>query len=354
MYKWLETFIAACFYYSGLVKLVCWWKQKSRPSLVILNYHRAADGDLRRHLLYLKRHYRVLHLEAALEELYAPYKSGPQRRDRRTALVLTFDDGYSDNYTYGFLLAKELHVPITIFLVPGYIENGQRFWWQEPEYLLRHAQVDETTLEGHTYSLRKLAERKALAQAIDARVRHATTVTEREKFLTTVRELLKVQEEASCTTVHERATLPLSWAEVRKMEESGWVSFGAHTMHHPILAYLTDPAEVDYEVKECRRVLEQQLGHPVRSFAYPVGQPEHIGEQGLRAVHEAEYNWAVTAVYGFNSSQSNPHLLWRIDVDVDQHWLRIAVKACGVWGIFTRLCRIPVNFMQQYLRGNSA
>src|SRR2546425_37004 len=157
--KWIEMLIAACFHYSGLVKLVLWWKQRSGPSLVILNYHRASGGDLRKHLLYLRRHYRVLHLETALEELYTSYKKGPQRRDRRIPLVLTLDDGYHDNYTHALALAEELQVPLTIFLIPGYIESGQRFWWHEGDYLVSHTQVDEVTIEGRTYHLDKLDER---------------------------------------------------------------------------------------------------------------------------------------------------------------------------------------------------
>src|SRR5207248_10598821 len=141
----VETLIAACLYYSGLVKLFRWWTERSGPNLVILNYHCAAGGDyyhtigvhLRRHLLYLRRHYRILHLETALEELYRPpHEKGPQWRDRRTRLVLTFDDGYHDHYTHAFALACELQVPITIFLVPGYIESGRRFWWMEGDQLV--------------------------------------------------------------------------------------------------------------------------------------------------------------------------------------------------------------------------
>src|SRR5712692_12040236 len=85
--------IAACFYYSGLVSLFRWWTLRSGRSLVILSYHRATGGDLRRHLLYLRRHYRIVHLEEALEELYGSSEKRKQGRDRRTPLVLTFDDG---------------------------------------------------------------------------------------------------------------------------------------------------------------------------------------------------------------------------------------------------------------------
>src|SRR6516225_4683856 len=124
MRKRVLTFIAACFYYSGLVKLARWLICHHGQSLIILNYHRATGGNLYSHLLYLRRHYRILHLEAALEELYMPYKNGKQSSDRRTPVVLTFDDGYRDNYTNGFALARELQVPFTIFLIPGYIESG--------------------------------------------------------------------------------------------------------------------------------------------------------------------------------------------------------------------------------------
>src|SRR5437868_13789444 len=170
MRKQVGVLVAACFYYSGLVKLANRLMQRSGRRLIILGYHRATGGDLRRHLLYLRRHYRMLHLEEALEELYT--SNGTERvRDRRTLLVLTFDDGYHDNYTHAFALAHELQIPITVFLVPGYIESGSRFWWQEGDHLVRHAQVSEATIEGRTYHMDKLAERKALAQAINARVR---------------------------------------------------------------------------------------------------------------------------------------------------------------------------------------
>lgn len=344
MYKLVETLIAACFYYSGLVKLARWWTRRSGKRLIILNYHRATGGDLRCHLLYLRHHYQILHLEAALEELYAPYKSGAQRRDQCTTMVLTFDDGYHDNYTHALTLARELQVPITIFLVPGYIESGSRFWWQEGDRLVARAQVSEATIERRTYHLDRLDERKALAQAIDARVRHAPAVTEREEFLVSVRKALAGSSRVVAEE-EESATSPLTWTEVQEMEESGWVSFGAHTMHHPILAYLTDPAEVQYEVTECQKVLERQLGHPVRTFAYPVGQLEHIEEHALRAVQEARYDWAVTTIHGFNTLETDPYLLRRIIVDVDQHWLSVAAKASGVWGLFTGLCRMPITLI---------
>ena len=121
------------------------------------------------------------------------------------------------------------------------------------------------------------------------------------------------------------------------MEESGWVSFGAHTMHHPILSYLTDPQEVQREVRECRDMLEQQLGHPVRTFAYPIGKPEHIGDEVLRIVKMTGYKWALTTIEETNTPQTDPHLLRRLPGDVKLHWLVMASELVGLMGIFSRL-----------------
>ena len=135
----------------------------------------------------------------------------------------------------------------------------------------------------------------------------------------------------------DEEALPLTWAQVREMEESGIVSFGAHTMHHPILGYLADPEEVQQEVRECRTLLEQHLGHPVRTFAYPFGKPEHIPKEGLQAVQEAGYQWAVTTIEEVNNPQTNPYLLRRLPGELTEHWLVVAAELAGVLGIVSRL-----------------
>lgn len=327
----IRIWISACFYYSGLLSLVRWWTQRSRPSLTILYYHQAARGYLRSHLLYLRRHYRILDLEKALEELYMPAKAASQQKDQRSLLALTFDDGYYDNYTHAFPLASELQIPITIFLIPGYMEHGNAFWWATR--LLRLARVEQVTLEGHTYHLENLEERKALAQAIDVSFSQCTTAKEREKFLIHLHKMLAVPDSVA---LREEPVPLLTWAQAREMQESGWVSFGAHTIHHPDLGSLLDPTEVQHEVRTCRTMLEQQLAQPIHSFAYPFGS---IGDHGLGAVKQAHYDWAVTTIPGANTCQSAPHLLRRRNIGVNKHWLVMATETAGIWEFFSRLKR---------------
>jgi peptidoglycan/xylan/chitin deacetylase (PgdA/CDA1 family) len=297
--------------------------------LTILYYHQASREDLRSHWLYLRRHYRILSLETALEELSISHKEEVLRKKQRSLLALTFDDGYYDNFTYAFPLACELQIPITIFLVPGYMGSSNSFWWATR--LVRLARVDQLTWEGCTYHLDQQEERKALAQVIDARFSRSASSPERKKFLASLYQMLAV---TSSAVLKEEPAPLLTWTQVREMQESGWVSFGAHTIHHPDLSTLVDPAEVRREVGECRTRLEKQLGHPVRIFAYPFGR---IGDHGLCAVKQSGYDWAVTTRPGINTYQTNPHLLRRRKMDGNKHWLVVAAETAGIWGFFSRL-----------------
>jgi peptidoglycan/xylan/chitin deacetylase (PgdA/CDA1 family) len=331
MYSRVRFYTSACFYYSGLVNLAHWWLQRSGPRLTILYYHQASKGNLRSHWLYLRRHYRILPLEEALEELQASSQGRNQSKDRRPLLALTFDDGYYDNYTHAFPLARELQLPITIFLIAGLTESGNAFWWVTR--LVRLARVDQARFEERTYNLGQQEERKALALAIDRCFSQYNSPLERKEFVASLSTLLDLP---SSVVLKEDPAPLLTWQQAQEMQESGWITFGAHTMYHPDLGSLADPAEVKREVGECRGILEQQLGHPVRSFAYPFGS---IGPYVAEAAKEAGYDWAVTTKPGFNTYQSDPHLLKRRNMDGAKHWLVVAAETAGIWGIFSALKR---------------
>jgi len=330
MRKNVRVWVAAFLYYSGLVALFRWLMRRGGPRLIILNYHRS-KGDLRQHLLYLRRHYRMLHLEEALEELYTGQRNPQQKLDRRTPLVLTFDDGYHDNYTYAFKFANELQVPITIFLIPGYIDSGDFFWWGEGVRLVKYAGVEQVTLDGRVYQLGQTDDRAALSKVIDSHLRFSHSIAERETFLQMIRQLLAVPAANGAISYEGEADLPMSWAEAMKMQESGWVSFGGHTMHHPVLSYLTDPAEVRAEISSCREVMEQRLGRPIRTFAYPIGRTEHIGSDAIDAVKEAGYQWAVTTMRGVATPASDPYRIERVLGEASRHWLLMAAETSGLW-----------------------
>ncbi|MBU1087231.1 MAG: polysaccharide deacetylase family protein [Candidatus Omnitrophica bacterium] len=56
-------------------------------------------------------------------------KSG--KKPRRKSIVITFDDGYEDNYIYAFPILKELNIPATVFIVTDWVNNENMLNWSQ-------------------------------------------------------------------------------------------------------------------------------------------------------------------------------------------------------------------------------
>ena len=62
-------------------------------------------------------------------------------------LIITFDDGYRDNYTNAFPVLKEFGIPATIFVATGHIGSNTLFWWDLVAYCFKIAAPSEVLLE---------------------------------------------------------------------------------------------------------------------------------------------------------------------------------------------------------------
>ena len=91
--------------------------------------------------------------------------------------------------------------------------------------------------------------------------------------------------------------LMLSWKQVREMSDGG-VSFGSHTLTHPFLTKVPRRQGLK-EIHVSKDIIEQQIGKPVRTFAYPSGD---FDSEVKGIVREAGYSAAVTTVAGCNGA----------------------------------------------------
>jgi peptidoglycan/xylan/chitin deacetylase (PgdA/CDA1 family) len=83
----------------------------------------------------------------------------------------------------------------------------------------------------------------------------------------------------------------LNWQEIFEMKNSGLISFGSHTISHPNLVSLNDE-EKKKEIFESKRILEEKLASPIRTFSYPAG---FFDQKIKELVKQAGYILAVSA-----------------------------------------------------------
>jgi peptidoglycan/xylan/chitin deacetylase (PgdA/CDA1 family) len=101
----------------------------------------------------------------------------------------------------------------------------------------------------------------------------------------------------------------LSWNGVRELVAAGH-EIGAHSVSHPELDTLSWCAALT-EIGECRKVLQDQLDLPVRSFAYPHGYSSRTVREQVRA---AGYESACSVKNAFSHGNDGRYSIARLMV----------------------------------------
>ena len=124
----------------------------------------------------------------------------------------------------------------------------------------------------------------------------------------------------------------LGWDELAELAAAGW-EIGSHTIAHRRLPTLP-PAELDEELRGSRLRVEEALGRPCRSLAYPYGE---VDARVVRAAADAGYEAA--CLVGAGSLPASP-LAWpRVGLSSRDGWLGFRVK---VWRPVRRLRATPL------------
>ncbi len=84
----------------------------------------------------------------------------------------------------------------------------------------------------------------------------------------------------------------MTWDQIREMQQSGLVEFGSHTCSHRRLRSLTQD-EIIYEITQSKKIIEEQLGCPARTFCYPFGAgafDKHVRPHVFEAGYLADFS----------------------------------------------------------------
>ena len=240
---------------------------------------------------YMKANYDVLGLSELLQLAEEPHAI-PKR-----PAVITFDDGFADNYFNAFPILKELAIPATFSVITSMVGEEQMFWFDRAACLVRRsepgtrlafgafsAEVPASTAASEALALKLLqflkdqpdAQRRQLMDSIDSQL---------EPILPGKSELAP--------------HYPLNWEQIRNMQSAG-MEFGSHTNTHPILSKLPDRDTITRELTVSRQCIERNTGAPCVAIAYPEGLEYAIDERVKEVAADTGYLCGLTSLRGVN------------------------------------------------------
>ncbi len=273
-----------------------------RNSLTVLNYHRIDDPDrpdfdtfkpnvsarpedFARQMDYLARWFNVVSTRDLVNWLRGKNSLPPH------AALITFDDGYLDNYTFAYPILRKHNFPAIIFLTTNHIESDIPFYWDLAAYCFSHTKRNDIQFPDGT---RREWNGRAEAEQVSGKLIESLKGMNEDEKLEWVARLPDMLEVS--TPAGFFRNLMMSWDQVREMSRNG-IEFGGHTMSHPILTRVPlEKAKEEIEGSKAR--VEQELGQEAPGFAYPNGLSNDFNRDIERAVEGAGYGAAFTLLNG--------------------------------------------------------
>ena len=288
--------------FSSVEKLGGWRLKRllSPNTLTVLNYHRVLPIDedskslfmpnvsatpemFANQMAYLAKNYRVISVDDLVD-----WFNGGEALPTNAALI-TFDDGYLDNYEYAFPILREYGFSAVIFLTTNFLDRELIFFWDLIAYCIDAAEsekiylsrIGEVSLQG---------DKQEVVKELVNRVKYYSE-DDKKAVLRELADIcgVSVGEEISGASA-------MSWGNAAEMVGQG-IEFGGHTVNHPILSKVADEEAV-YEISESKRIIEEKIQREVLCFAYPNGQVGDFTARTQGIVRESGYQVAFSLISG--------------------------------------------------------
>lgn len=266
------------------------------------NWLQVKESEFRKQMVFLKKYYDVVSLEHASQTL--------GRKTQRPRIVITFDDGYANNYSVAYPILKELQLPATIFLVTNMI-NTDKLFWSDRLY---------ATFTGnlHLNEIEKIIE--------SYKVKHPHIIDQ------LVDEFLRGYNVGAKNQIHDAYGV-LTYEQIHEMQSSGLITFDSHTNRHEIVTCLTN--QELYESIDTS--LEIMRGHGIKcgtTFCYPNGyyNKEHFG-----ILQRLGFKLATSATHGMWNTENCPYEIPRFGVGRSQSMAEFKSLISGVWQLLANI-----------------
>jgi|SRR5690554_3620941 len=262
-------------------------KFKSNPIFIVLNYHNFSKynnykkkrgkisetgykENFSKQLKFLKKHFIFLYPEEFFEG----------EPPNGLNVLITFDDGYKDNFDIAFPILKKYNAKAIFFIVTKIIGTDNWLKHDKMRFLVEKKLKDEYEVEAQ---LKKMNQ----GQLIESWIK---------------------QNESLIALPQKR--LMMNWQEVKEMVQQG-LKIAPHTHQHSVLSTL-DYEKQKNEIVASVKTIKKQLNIDASYFAYPNGR---YNDDSLNILLQNQIQYSFTTQPGFNSKKSAHLKLKRIGIN---------------------------------------
>ena len=275
--------------------------------------------DFEDQIKYIKNNFHVVHLSDAFKQNGNKYK--------KPIAVITFDDGFYNNYAIAYPILEKYQVPATIFLTTGLLNTEETLWYCNLNLAISSSRKTEFTWENNIFDISD-NKNKSKSIAKLKKLLKLKTVAEMNKSLV---EIYRILEYFPIPPIPRDSPFRmLDYDAIHEMNKSPLINFGAHTVTHTILTKIPED-ESKFEIKKSIEDVNTITKKKYQTFAYPNGLPEDFDSFHIKQLQQNNIELAVTTTEGINHFNADLYRLKRVGVGNDTSMDEFIVRAHGCY-----------------------
>jgi peptidoglycan/xylan/chitin deacetylase (PgdA/CDA1 family) len=252
------------------------------------------------------------------------------KNDLKPAIVITFDDGYADNYLNAKPLLEKYGLPATFFITNKHIGEQKEFWWDELAHMTLETPLlpkeivfnyndklfsfdlkEDAMLHEEVLQLNKGWDGLKVAPTLRAelylqlwQILSPMNYMDQQLLLESFRNCIATQ-------AHKKVdNYCMSESQLISLAGNSLLTLGGHTNSHPLLPAHSYEFQ-ENEIRLNKEYLKNYVKYDINTFAYPSGKSN---EDTVKALKGLEFEMAFNTIRRRVESADDPFQIGRVQV----------------------------------------
>lgn len=317
-----------------MLNLINRYFRRADRRVVVLMYHRVCNPEtdpwqlsvspdhFDQQIRTIKQHFNVIPMGDFLHQM-------DKKKFEKNSVIITFDDGYADNYVYAKPILEKYACPATFFIATHFTGKQTPFWWDVLESVILHSPVIpgkllieldsapfEFDLEMQPLTSEMYEKHKNWKWSDNPPTKRCELYLQLWQRLQPLpfneieKSMLVIKRWAGYSAESARDS-PMDSNQLTDLSDHSLFTLGVHTSTHPALD--NHPPDVQLEeISTSKQLLEKQYGKEINVISYPYGRLNGIT---INIVSALKFSAGFTTTEKVAGKNSYPLTLGRFQVN---------------------------------------
>ncbi len=305
-------------YFTGIGHLLKYFNRRNYRVPILL-FHRISDNPdpywsplsnraFEKILVFFGKKYKFRHLDQLFTQPVEELKD---------SCFIVFDDAYKDFLENALPLLSNNNIQVTMFVPAESVDTGIPVWttWLNmciDESGITHLDIISDNAAGYALSNKQTRIETA------ARLTKWLKSLPYKEFKSSFNEIIHQTGKSKSRNDIE----VMNWEQIKRTKTI--VDYQSHSMTHPMLGNIKDEEDLNFEIGDSKKILEQNIGINIKYISYPIGSySKPVIEESkkhyhaafavdgelvkLKMINDPDYRYKIPR---FNVSDSDPYELF--------------------------------------------